>query len=1161
MKDKFLHWLLQKGGLKILLIALAIIAVLFLIFVVGLLLGLSVLGAFLLIVLVGSILVAIGITRLVMTKKQGDNLIKSMMDNTEGNDRLALKNKITEAIQKIKHSELGVGYSGQSALYRLPWVILIGPSGSGKTTLLRKSSLKFPLSSEEEIHLTGFGGTRNCDWWFSDKAVILDTAGRYTTEASDKKEWKDFLSLLKRHRPYPPVNGIMITLSIPELMADNGKNIEQHAAIIRAKIEEIEHDLGYQLPIHLILTKTDLIEGFQSFFGHFTEAERQQLFGINLELAESQTLDIEIEKRLASLEAQLFDIVLSQLDKLSSFDEKIKAYQFPDYFHNTLKKVQALLSLILQKNPYQSSLNIRGLYFTSAEHKGFFITEVLSELIFSTTHHITMNQRTKWIFYGMKVLLATSILLGLFLLSIFWAIAYYNNKALINDSVNRVQRLSTLIESSNPDKADFLSAEYAVYQDYTLFNNPSAALPVFKRLGLFEGNILATDLQKVLSEGLQKNVLLPLINLNETALREKQRQWPSLSAAEKTKAYLGYYQLLKNYLLLGILNTTVDAEDVASISNMFSAYLTANHITPADSNEVTNLIAFYLLSPYATPLISGESTTWVPDTALINFSRAQLQHKVDVGLLYQELQASLNAKYGTISLSDLLPSDAADLFVDKVSLPAAYTKKAWQNGVPALIKQKAIDASAKDWVLNGLITLNTTTGQKAILNKELPNMDIANTLASSLEAQYFEDYLAAWLNWMNHLSMKNTDSLDAMNDNLALLARPKGPMISLFETIASNTDIHDDGNSFSLFSENHSAGQIAQAFANESDFINDHASLTQSSTLKTYLNHLAAIRGDLANIDATGNPAQSAQSYTASILQNGGSDKALYQAATWISGELNNEPDDNIKTAMMSVLTLPLRGAFSTLLTLSAAPITDAWQSTVLPAYASDIAGKFPFTKEGDDISLDAAASFFDLSQGTYWHFVNQNLLPYLKLEGNTWHNNTWLGVGMNFSPAFMSNLQQAEDISSALFSAGSESPKFFYAVSGVPSPDVSMLALSVNKQDRYAYENGPTEWHYFNWDSKSKMQQTHLMIVRSDGATNADIQTSGIWSLFELLDKANQVTLNGDHYVLQWQFIDSNGNPLNVSLGFKTGGLANIINGFVLHPFTPPETLLGSEK
>ena len=43
----------------------------------------------------------------------------------------------------------------------------------------------------------GVGGTRNCDWWFTDEGILLDTAGRYTTEMEDREEWISFLDMVK----------------------------------------------------------------------------------------------------------------------------------------------------------------------------------------------------------------------------------------------------------------------------------------------------------------------------------------------------------------------------------------------------------------------------------------------------------------------------------------------------------------------------------------------------------------------------------------------------------------------------------------------------------------------------------------------------------------------------------------------------------------------------------------------------------------------------------------------------------------------------------------------------------------------------------------------------------------------------------------------------
>ncbi len=71
-------------------------------------------------------------------------------------------------------------------VYQLPWYIMIGPPGSGKTTALLNSGLKFPLADTlGQEPLRGVGGTRNCDWWFTEDAILLDTAGRYTTQDSD----------------------------------------------------------------------------------------------------------------------------------------------------------------------------------------------------------------------------------------------------------------------------------------------------------------------------------------------------------------------------------------------------------------------------------------------------------------------------------------------------------------------------------------------------------------------------------------------------------------------------------------------------------------------------------------------------------------------------------------------------------------------------------------------------------------------------------------------------------------------------------------------------------------------------------------------------------------------------------------------------------------
>src|SRR6185369_4072284 len=113
--------------------------------------------------------------------------------------------------------------SGRPYVYQLPWYVIIGAPGAGKTTALANSGLEFPLASRlGKKVIRGVGGTRNCDWWFASDAVLLDTAGRYTTQdshqAADRAAWLGFLKLLVRYRPGQPINGVLLTVSVSDLL-------------------------------------------------------------------------------------------------------------------------------------------------------------------------------------------------------------------------------------------------------------------------------------------------------------------------------------------------------------------------------------------------------------------------------------------------------------------------------------------------------------------------------------------------------------------------------------------------------------------------------------------------------------------------------------------------------------------------------------------------------------------------------------------------------------------------------------------------------------------------------------------------------------------------------------------------------------------------------
>ena len=195
-------------------------------------------------------------------------------------EAVRLRERFEKAVATLKQQRRD-GHS----LYDLPWYIFIGAPGSGKTTALLNSGLKFPLEQRVgKEALRGVGGTRNCDWWFTDEAVFLDTAGRYTSQdsdpASDSEGWAEFLALLRKYRARRPVNGVILTINAEDLIKLGDSARDDHVENARRRLNELNRELRIQLPVYLMVTKCDLVAGFTEYFDDLAHEGRAQVWGV-----------------------------------------------------------------------------------------------------------------------------------------------------------------------------------------------------------------------------------------------------------------------------------------------------------------------------------------------------------------------------------------------------------------------------------------------------------------------------------------------------------------------------------------------------------------------------------------------------------------------------------------------------------------------------------------------------------------------------------------------------------------------------------------------------------------------------------------------------------------------------------------------------------------
>ena len=216
---------------------------------------------------------------------------------------------------------------GKRYLYELPWFVFIGNSGAGKTSILMNSGLKFPVGDQMGLasaHLTSSRdtGTQNCTWWFTNDAVLVDTAGRYTAsdsfqanttkcatahldqentdtdiikstskpigsvdvnkDALNRAEWLGFLGVLRQVRPRAPINGALLTIDVSELLLSDSNQRQIQATHLRLRLEELRQHLGIRFPVYVILTKADRLRGFVDYFSSLTSEGRAQVWGFTL---------------------------------------------------------------------------------------------------------------------------------------------------------------------------------------------------------------------------------------------------------------------------------------------------------------------------------------------------------------------------------------------------------------------------------------------------------------------------------------------------------------------------------------------------------------------------------------------------------------------------------------------------------------------------------------------------------------------------------------------------------------------------------------------------------------------------------------------------------------------------------------------------------------
>jgi type VI secretion system protein ImpL len=253
----------------------------------------------------------------------------------------------------------------------LSWYVMLGASQSGKTTLLR--SVAHATAPFAHQGMISEGPTQDCDWWFLNTAVVLDTAGYYvhpTETDHEHSAWCELLSLLRRYRRRQPLQGVIVTVATDTLIVRSQDEVRDEALALRARLNEALQLLRRDFPVYLFLTHCDHIAGWTEFCGCFPEHIRQQALGV-LQKQWPPAGDF-CTTMCTSLDTRLHQLQLAVYNKaeLPERAHRQKIFCFLEEWRALQTPLRTFVDVLCSANQWQYQPAPRGLFLSSARQSG-----------------------------------------------------------------------------------------------------------------------------------------------------------------------------------------------------------------------------------------------------------------------------------------------------------------------------------------------------------------------------------------------------------------------------------------------------------------------------------------------------------------------------------------------------------------------------------------------------------------------------------------------------------------------------------------------------------------------------------------------------------------------------------------------------------------------
>lgn len=1037
-------------------------------------------------------------------------------DELAKRDIEVLRQRMQKALDILKHARFGKARD----IYQLPWYMLIGPPGSGKTTALHNSGLEFPLKEHMGADaIEGIGGTRQCDWWFTNRAVLIDTAGRYTTQdshaAQDSTAWQGFLGLLRKHRPRRPINGVIVFVSLADLLNQTRTERNLHARAIKQRVQELQNQLGMAFPVYVMFTKADLIAGFTEFFDNLSEDEREQVWGMTFNATADDAekgVVAQFNKEFHAMINRLTQRLFSRLQFEHDQESRAAIYEFPRQLRLLQSAADDFLKEIFAPNPFEKPTMLRGVYIASAtqegvpidrvmsqlgsnfglaepplrrqtgEGKGYFIKRFFEEIVIPERELASVNlqhkNRHRWI--RRAVLAGTAVSASWLLFA--WAGSYSWNSSLVDTVSRDIDSYQRLTEKGIAEQ-DVVALDQQLNLLRDLPAGYAGVLPTDgpKNLGLYQGDKLGQAAKSAYQHGLYHSFVPFLLQslTDEMQLNAQHRDY--------------LYETLKTYLMV----FKPEHFEAEQISSWFALY------TERRFGGEVNLPLRLSLQNHLQALLESGVKGAVYDKAAVASARDLLLTVPLAERAYQRIRTELvKSHIPDFRLVDVLGTDGVKIVRRKSGAPL-------QDGIPGLYTYKGFHGLfnvEKRRIIRSLMEDSWVYGELA----DGKDGAADNSLSEQVTEKYLRDYAYLWQQLLDDISISSVSDVEQGVFVTKVLSGPEQPIQNIIRAVQQNVRLTSLPDSAEAKMATDVAGKVAETqFSSQKARLdrllpdNMSALTEQLPGKEVELEFTELLKISDAQLEQIGQTSRMYHQYLERLYVPGGMARQAY--ANQLDGEGGNELSmalRRLKSDIPSPFADWLGEVSADTSKLfakgSRQHINGAWQGTVLAEYKRAIAGRYPLNRRSkDDIKLRDFERFFGYG-GTLDVFFKDYLQPFVNTSRANWTFKKDIGL----DHSVLSTFQAATQIRSAFFENGSQKLKVGFSLKPMYlDRHITHLLLELDGQE-LSYRHGPTRSRQFFWPGDRNKLETRLVFTPANSGLPSNISQAGEWSWFRFLDE-----------------------------------------------------------